>query len=84
MRQKQEAKPGSAEKMVRDLRRATRRRHASEEKIRIVLEGLRHRRRAWRCEKADGSYVSFRGYSSSCLPFWPTQCQLPTDLNRRV
>ena len=41
MRQKQEAKPGSAEKIVRDIRRATRRRHSSEEKIRIVLEGLR-------------------------------------------
>src|SRR5450631_2256048 len=31
----------SAEKTVRDIRRATRRRHSSEEKIRIVLEGLR-------------------------------------------
>jgi transposase len=41
MRQKQDAKSGSAEKTVRDIRRATRRRHSSEEKIRIVLEGLR-------------------------------------------
>ena len=41
MRQKQEAKPSSAEKTIRDIRRATRRRHSSEEKIRIVLEGLR-------------------------------------------
>jgi transposase len=41
MRQKHEAKPSSAEKTVRDIRRATRRRHSSEEKIRIVLEGLR-------------------------------------------
>jgi transposase len=41
MRQKQEVKPGSAEKTIRDIRRATRRRHSSEEKIRIVLEGLR-------------------------------------------
>jgi transposase len=41
MRQKHEAKPGSAEKTARDIRRATRRRHSSEEKIRIVLEGLR-------------------------------------------
>lgn len=41
MRQEHEAKPGSAEKTVRDIRRATRRRHSSEEKIRIVLEGLR-------------------------------------------
>ena len=31
----------SAEKTVRDIRRATRRRYSAEEKIRIVLEGLR-------------------------------------------
>ena len=31
----------SAEKTVRDIRRATRKRYSSEEKIRIVLEGLR-------------------------------------------
>lgn len=31
----------SAEKTVREIRRRTRRRHSSEEKIRIVLEGLR-------------------------------------------
>ena len=37
-------KPGPhvpAEKTVKDIRRATRKRHATEEKIRIVLEGLR-------------------------------------------
>ena len=32
---------GSAEKTVRAIRRATRRRYAAEEKIRIVLQGLR-------------------------------------------
>ena len=32
---------GSAEKTVRDIRRKTRRKHSTEEKIRIVLEGLR-------------------------------------------
>ncbi len=31
----------SAEKAVRDIRRATRRKYSAEEKIRIVLEGLR-------------------------------------------
>ena len=31
----------SAEKTVRDIRRATRRRYSAEEKIRIVLEGIR-------------------------------------------
>ena len=32
---------GSAEKTARDIRRATRRHYSAEEKIRIVLEGLR-------------------------------------------
>jgi|TARA_B100002003_G_C13836291_1_gene410730 transposase len=34
-------KKGSAEKTVRDIRRATRKYYSAEEKIRIVLEGLR-------------------------------------------
>jgi len=41
MRQKSNSKPISAEQTVRDIRRATRRRYSAEEKIRIVLEGLR-------------------------------------------
>ena len=31
----------SAEKTIREMRRRTRRRHSNEEKIRIVVEGLR-------------------------------------------
>lgn len=34
-------KKRSAEKTVRDIRRATRRKYSAEEKIRIVIEGLR-------------------------------------------
>ena len=41
MRQASKRIPESAEKTVRDIRRATRRHHSVEEKIRIVLEGLR-------------------------------------------
>jgi transposase len=41
MRQASKCIPESAEKTVRDIRRATRRHHSAEEKIRIVLEGLR-------------------------------------------
>ena len=40
MRRKSDAE-GSSENTVKDIRRATRKRHATEEKIRIVLEGLR-------------------------------------------
>ena len=41
MTDRNERRPGSADKTVRDIRRATRRRFSAEEKIRIVLEGLR-------------------------------------------
>ena len=41
MRQASKRILDSAEKTVRDIRRATRRHHSAEEKIRIVLEGLR-------------------------------------------
>ncbi len=41
MRRKDGHQKDSAEKAVRDIRRATRRRFAAEEKIRIVLVGIR-------------------------------------------
>ena len=41
MRQKSDASKGSAEQTVRDIRRRTRKQYSSEEKIRIVLSGLR-------------------------------------------
>ncbi len=41
MSEKNGRQPDGAEKLVRDIRRATRRHFSAEEKIRIVLEGLR-------------------------------------------
>ena len=41
MRSKEDRSKDSAEKAVREIRRATRRQYSAEEKIRIVLEGLR-------------------------------------------
>jgi len=41
MRQERKKGTDSAEKAVRDIRRATRRRFSAEEKIRIVLAGMR-------------------------------------------
>ena len=43
MKQASKRVPASAEKTVRDIRRATRRHHSGEDKIRIVLEGLRNK-----------------------------------------
>jgi transposase len=41
MRNKQSKSKASAERVVKDIRRKTRRQFSPEEKIRIVLEGLR-------------------------------------------
>ena len=41
MRQHSNLAKGTAEKVVKDIRRATRKQYSAEEKIRIVLEGLR-------------------------------------------
>ena len=41
MRQKAGSRGKSSEKIVKDIRRATRKRRSPEEKIRIVLDGLR-------------------------------------------
>ena len=41
MRQKSGRLESSSERVVKDIRRATRRHHSAEEKIRIVLDGLR-------------------------------------------
>ena len=41
MRQKSETPKPPAEQVVKDIRRATRKQYTAEEKIRIVLEGLR-------------------------------------------
>jgi transposase len=41
MNQKPARPPSSSERLVRDIRRATRKHYSAEEKIRIVLDGLR-------------------------------------------
>ena len=41
MRSKQKNSKAPAERVVKDIRRATRKQYSAEEKIRIVLEGLR-------------------------------------------
>ena len=59
MTDRNERRPGSADKTVRDIRRATRRRFSAEEKIRIVLEGL-HPREQTSMERCFDSYFGGR------------------------
>ena len=56
MRRKSHATDLSSEEVVKDIRRATRKRYSAEEKIRIVLDGLRGEH----CEGiAEGLYYSW-------------------------
>jgi len=41
MRQKSQTRQTAGDKTIKDIRRATRKQYSSEEKIRIVLDGLR-------------------------------------------
>ena len=63
MRQKSMKSKEPVEKAVRDIRRRTRRHYSSEEKIRIVLEGLRGEESvASLCRRegiSDGLYYSW-------------------------
>jgi transposase len=41
MKQKPAGRPASSERIIRDIKRKTRKQYSAEEKIRIVLDGLR-------------------------------------------
>ena len=66
----------SAEKAVRDIRRATRRHYSAEEKIRIVLEGLRGEDSIAELCRKEGDIV-LRSYS---LRIW-SQISMFLDVN---
>jgi transposase len=53
MRQKQTTPASSAEESIKDIRRATRRHWSAEDKIRIVLDGLRGEAQALKEVVAD-------------------------------
>jgi transposase len=59
---KQKSVPGKApaEQVLKDIRRQTRRHYSAEEKIRIVLEGLR----------GDPSCAAARAKSKAAFLFW--------------
>ena len=66
-------KKDPAEKVVRDIRRKTRRRHSTEEKIRIILEGLRGEESiAVLCRRegiAESLYPGFPRWIASLMTF---------------
>lgn len=70
MRQKTDVTKPSAEKVIKDIRCITRKQYGAEEKIRIVLEGLRGEESIaalCRREAMRRAYVTI-GRRSSCKP----------------
>ena len=63
MRQKSGMPKPSAEKVLKDIRRATRKQYGAEEKIRIVLEGLRG-------EESIAALCRRRGIAESLYYSW--------------
>ena len=70
MRQKSGPDKEPADKVVKEIRRATRRQFSAEEKIRIVLEGLRGEDSIAELSAAKGSSrisMNHSGFSGGCL-----------------
>ena len=59
MSQKSGTQKASAEAVIKDIRRATRKQYGAEEKIRIVLEVCAARSRSPRCADVKGSPRAF-------------------------
>jgi transposase len=80
MRQTTGTRKSPGEKIVKDIKRATRKHYSSEEKIRIVLDGLRGedsiaelcRREGWSCPAyvpvSQLIYAAFRSKAKGLLP----------------
>ncbi len=68
MRQKSGPEKQPAEDTIKDIRRATRRRFSAEEKIRVVLEGLRGEESiAELCRREDIASSTYYGWSKEFL-----------------
>ena len=68
MRQKHGTQKPPAEKVMKDIRRRTRKQHSAEEKIRIVLEGLRG-------EESMTELCRREGIATSLYYSWSKECR---------
>ena len=66
MRQKSSPPETPSERLVRDIRRATRKQYSAEEKIRIVLDGLRGEVSIAELCRREGRPRSRRRYPRAC------------------
>ena len=75
-------KAGSTEKVVREIRRRTRRKFSAEEKIRIVLEGLRGEESlAALCRREGLAPNLYYRWSKSVKSSTAVQCHVSKSIN---
>ena len=70
------SKQASAEKVVRDIRCKTRRKHSTEEKIRVVLEGLRG-------EESIAAQCRLEGIAESLYYSWSKEFWISTKIREQ-
>ncbi len=73
----------SGEKVVKDIKRATRKQYSSEEKIRIVLDGLRGEDSIAELCRREGISQGLYYKWSKALPGRRLQCNLPRGTSWR-
>ena len=74
MRQKPRTRKSHGEKVVKDIRRATRKQYSAEEKIRIVLDGL----------KGEDSIAKTIQHEPDLLFSWVVLAGLPLDTSDQL
>jgi transposase len=85
MRQKSGPEKPVAEQVIKDIRRATRKHHSAEDKIRIVLEGLRGAdsiAALCRREPKASTTVGRRNFSKLARSAWPAIRRVLRPLTR--
>ena len=70
MKQKPAGRPSSSEQIIRDIRRKTRKQYSAEEKIRIVLDGLRGEDSILRVRSRHVLTVLSSSRRDNRRPFW--------------
>ena len=82
MRQKSGTRESSSERLVKNIRRVTRKQYSSEEKIRIVLDGLRGEFSiAELCRREGIAESLYYSWSKEFLEAgWPARCFVPVGM----
>ena len=84
MRQKSQTRQTAADKTIKDIRRATRKQYSAEEKIRIVLDGLRGEETIAELCRCEGRTATARTTATINFLIFPSPCISPRAYNQTL